>query len=658
MTHVFNAIEVSSFIRGVGVTQHIPVVVCSTQNVDLTADLSLAAVDGIVVGVGNRVLLINQTLPVDNGIYVIGDGANTTRRVLDFVDGDITEFCEVDVSGGTYSNTKWVCTSSGTVGDTDTTWAMRDFLNYTENGITYADSSFTRTELQAVPGRIFTTALSGQPQWGNSLPAGTIASEPTSGNHVATRDYVDINRSGSDSKESVRVRTTADIAGTYTAGTFTGVDFTANFDLEVTIAVGDRVLIMNQTDAKQNGIYVVTGANTCERSPDQNTNDKISGGNFTFVETGPLYAASGYVIAHDGDIVLNTDDIVWTQYTNIELTAGTALDITNDTVSVNIVPNGGLTLSSNSLQVNLAASAIVGTLQSGDGGTGFTSYANGDLLVGGASLTKLPAQSMGVLTVDYYATTPAVTSVKWSNEVNLASIRGVSAAEPQLLAFTNTNTAVNYLGLSNAVANANPRFSALGGSANVGIDIATKGNGTTNIFGGSVPGEIRLYNGARYTGLRSQASSDVTFRLPADDGVTDNVLVTNGSGNLSFKTINSILPVNALAARYSLMALEVRVSNNSFSSIAYFSWNQTEYASYATGKLLYEVDLGNRDIEIDLFNDTTSTSLGSVIHTNSGFYTLAVSIPTANARLVLQTRKTQNGGRAPRIYGVQLEFQI
>ena len=169
---------------------------------------------------------------------------------------------------------------------------------------------------------------------------------------LINKEYVDSLAGGFDYKESVRVSTTpadGDIlavsfgSGTYTpaggpegTGEFTGIDLSAgtgdtidglNFTgtSSTGLVVGDRVLIKDQTDAKQNGIYEITaeaaGVVTLTRATDQDGSpaSEVSGGNTTFVEDTTAINGSSvnsntrWSVIGDGDLTLNTDDIDWTQ---------------------------------------------------------------------------------------------------------------------------------------------------------------------------------------------------------------------------------------------------------------------------------------------------------------------------------------------------------
>ena len=95
---------------------------------------------------------------------------------------------------------------------------------------------------------------------------------------------------GLDIKSSVRAATTTDIT---LSGTQT-VD-------GVVLVAGNRVLVKNQTNASQNGIYVVS-ASTWTRAIDAEANGELTAGSFTFVEEGTYNSDSGWVISTNGEI--------------------------------------------------------------------------------------------------------------------------------------------------------------------------------------------------------------------------------------------------------------------------------------------------------------------------------------------------------------------
>jgi hypothetical protein len=153
----------------------------------------------------------------------------------------------------------------------------------------------------------------------------TNLATPTADADAATKAYVDAIKQGLDVKDSVRLATTANIS--------------LNGLLEVDgvqTVVGDRVLVKNQDDAEDNGIYVVVDGDWT-RSIDANTDTKVTSGMYVFVEEGTSNADAGFVLSTVNPIVLGTTELVFTQFSGAgQLTAGTGLSKSGNTVNVNV----------------------------------------------------------------------------------------------------------------------------------------------------------------------------------------------------------------------------------------------------------------------------------------------------------------------------------
>lgn len=176
-----------------------------------------------------------------------------------------------------------------------------------------------------------------------------------------TKTYIDSVAAGLDPKASVRVATTAPLTGvTYvpsggTAGTgsFTGAP---NVIDGITLVNGNRILVKNQADAKQNGIYVRISAGVWNRSLDMDgtPSSEVSGGAFTFVETGNTLTASGWVIDADGIVNLNVDNINWVQFSAANsYIAGVGITINGNTISLNGAAIAGNNIDWDGSQLNL-----------------------------------------------------------------------------------------------------------------------------------------------------------------------------------------------------------------------------------------------------------------------------------------------------------------
>jgi phage-related tail fiber protein len=147
--------------------------------------------------------------------------------------------------------------------------------------------------------------------------------DPTDAQDAATKAYVDATSQGLDVKASVKVATTANI-------TLSG---TQTID-GVALSAGARVLVKNQSDGEDNGIYVVA-AGVWGRSPDADTDAKVTSGMFTFVEEGTANDNSGWVLTTNGVIVLGTTPLAFAQFSGAgQITAGDGLTKTGNTLDV------------------------------------------------------------------------------------------------------------------------------------------------------------------------------------------------------------------------------------------------------------------------------------------------------------------------------------
>ena len=70
---------------------------------------------------------------------------------------------------------------------------------------------------------------------------------------------------------------------------------------------------------------------------------------------------------------MGTNNLTFVQFSGAgQVIAGNGIDKSGNTLSVDLKANGGLTIESTEIAVNLGASSITGTLAVGDGGTGAT----------------------------------------------------------------------------------------------------------------------------------------------------------------------------------------------------------------------------------------------------------------------------------------------
>ena len=193
---------------------------------------------------------------------------------------------------------------------------------------------------------------------GTMTGALTLSGAPTSDLHAATKLYVDNVTAGLNFHEAVHAASVNNLAVIYNNGT-SGVGATLTADTNrafstldgESVAVGQRVLIKNQTDAKQNGIYTLTTNGsvsvpwvlTRATDADNNPTGEMKNGDFTFVQAGTVNASVGFINnSATNPIVIGTDNISYTEFNaGKTIVAGTGLtEATPGTISV---ATGGIT---------------------------------------------------------------------------------------------------------------------------------------------------------------------------------------------------------------------------------------------------------------------------------------------------------------------------
>ena len=219
-----------------------------------------------------------------------------------------------------------------------------------------------------------------------------------------------------DYKQSVKAATTGDVGNILAGGNMT--DTVDN----VSLAVLDRILVKDQSDATQNGIYRVitlgTGSNgTWERTLDASTGDRMTSGMTTIVERGDTNANKTFRLTTADPITVGTTELTFVdpfvvtaspaganteiQFSDTGGVIGASSDLTFDKATQVLTVNGttntdDLTISGN-VTGNLIPSANV-TYSLGDETHWCESlYVSGSTIyIGGTPLTV----SGGTLLVD------------------------------------------------------------------------------------------------------------------------------------------------------------------------------------------------------------------------------------------------------------------
>ncbi len=174
----------------------------------------------------------------------------------------------------------------------------------------------------------------------------SLANEPTLASHAATKQYVDNSITGLDFKQSVRVATTASV-------TMSGLQLIDG----VLLVAGDRILVKDQANAVDNGVYLAAGG-AWTRSPDFDgtPSTEVRAGTYLFVGEGTLNASSGWVLTTVNPIV-GTSPLLFTQFTGSgQLSAGNGLIQVGSSFNVGTVSSARIVV--NPDNIDLAASGV------------------------------------------------------------------------------------------------------------------------------------------------------------------------------------------------------------------------------------------------------------------------------------------------------------
>ncbi len=145
---------------------------------------------------------------------------------------------------------------------------------------------------------------------------------PTLANQVVNKDYVDTVAQGLTVKESCRVATT-------TAGTL-ATDFENGDTIDgVVLATNDRILIKDQADQTENGIYTVNASGAPTRATDYNQSAEVGAGTFTAILFGTANAGTLWVQTTQNP-TLGSSNLVFTQLAGVTAGIGGTSGATNN----------------------------------------------------------------------------------------------------------------------------------------------------------------------------------------------------------------------------------------------------------------------------------------------------------------------------------------
>ena len=323
----------------------------------------------------------------------IADSNITSAKILDgtIVNADINASAAIDatkIHDGTISNTEFGYLN----GVTSAIQTQIDSkLTASSNLSDVSSASTARTNLGL--GTIATQDANNVSISGGSV---TGLGDPSVSSEAATKNYVDQAVAG------LRTRIIAE------AATTANIDLTA--DLQngdtldgVTLVTGDRVLVKDQTDATENGLYIVVASGTASRDSEHDTIAELSG-QMIVVNQGTANDNKIFLCTTDSNATIGVSNITYTQVTPANVGTVTSVAVADSGSSEFTVTGSPITSSGT---INLAVNAIdnskitgLGTAATLNVGTSANNVVqlNGSAqlpAVDGSQLTNIDAASPG-----------------------------------------------------------------------------------------------------------------------------------------------------------------------------------------------------------------------------------------------------------------------
>jgi trimeric autotransporter adhesin len=148
---------------------------------------------------------------------------------------------------------------------------------------------------------------------------------PSNSSDAANKSYVDSVAAGLSIKENVRVAAPGNVDISSAPASIDGV----------TLSADDRVLLFNQTDKKQNGVYEFAGSGSAmSRTADMDASADFPGA-FLFALEGNTYDNQGFVCINDAPPSLGVDNIEFQRFSGLgSVTASGGLTISGDDISI------------------------------------------------------------------------------------------------------------------------------------------------------------------------------------------------------------------------------------------------------------------------------------------------------------------------------------
>ncbi len=357
-----DSINSEHYVDGSIDTAHIADSQITTAKIADSQITSAKITDGAIVNAD-----INASAAIDTTKIHDGTISNTEFGYLNGVSSNIQD--QLDAKGASNAN----LTAIGNLATTDSNFIVG-------SGSTWVAETGSTARASLGLGTISTQAANSV-----AISGGTITGlgSPSASSDAATKVYVDNLVTGLKTRIITRVATTANINLTNALENGDTLD-------GITLATGNKVLVKDQTDATENGIYDVVASGAASRNTDYNTVAELAG-QLVIVQEGSSNADKIFLCTTDNSGSIGSVNIVFTVVTpsNVgDVTLNGVQTLTNKTLTSPVISEV-VSVSNGNISVLPNGSGKV--LLDGNGSSGGISVSDGliDIRTGTGNVSKV-----------------------------------------------------------------------------------------------------------------------------------------------------------------------------------------------------------------------------------------------------------------------------
>ena len=357
-----DSINSEHYVDGSIDTAHIADSQITTAKIADSAITSAKINDGAIVNAD-----INASAAIDATKIHDGTISNTEFGYLNGVSSNIQT--QLDAKGASNAN----LTAIGNLATTDGNFIVG-------SGSTWVAETGSTARASLGLGTISTQAANSV-----AISGGTITGlgAPSSGSDAATKTYVDDLVTGLKTRIITRVATTANINLSNALENGDTLD-------GVTLATGNKVLVKDQTDATENGIYNVVASGTATRDTDYDTVAELAG-QLVIVQEGSTNADKIFLCTTDNSGSIGSVNIVFTivQPSNVgDVTLNGVQTLTNKTLTSPVISD---IVSVSNGNISVLPNGTGKVLLDGDGSSGGVAVTDGlvEIKTGTGSVAKV-----------------------------------------------------------------------------------------------------------------------------------------------------------------------------------------------------------------------------------------------------------------------------